>query len=46
MTSARATDGEEEKEQQVEGFLGKTLTAQIVGQLHLRASISHLTAEV
>lgn len=36
------SDEEEEKEQQVEGYLGKTITVQIIDQLHIRASIRNM----
>lgn len=35
-------DEEEEKERQVEGYLGKTITVQIIDQLHIRASIGNV----
>lgn len=37
------SDEEEEKEQQVEGYLGKTITVQIIDQLHVRASIRNVS---
>lgn len=37
------SDEEEEKEQQVEGYLGKTTTVQIIDQLHIRASVRNVS---
>lgn len=36
------SDEEEEKEQQVEGYLGKTTTGQIIDQPHIRASVRNV----
>lgn len=37
------SDEEEEKEQQVEGYLGKTMAVQIIDLLHIRASIRNVS---
>lgn len=37
------SDEEEEKEQQVEGYLGKIIAVQIMDQLHIRASIRNVS---
>jgi len=37
------SDEEEEKERQVEGYLGKTITLQIIELLHIRASVRNVS---
>lgn len=37
------SDEGEEKEQQVEGYLGKTMAVQIINPLHIRASIRNVS---